>query len=179
MADGRYEPQNFLFFHIEDSQLVWDFGSNISNYNLALRVQNEANLKNAGWEIESSLSLSQQVITNVVLSGGQYYPNGGGGFPLSLAPIDATQNYLPVGPQDGGGAGDAGSETAEQVRDDDIGTLCVGLTGSTVRVTRMRSDIAQTAMTSDFVLQASSDQSELSNVRNITQSVNETCPIYM
>jgi hypothetical protein len=54
----------------------------------------------------------------------------------------------------------------------------VGLSGSTVRVTRIRSDIAQTAMTSDFVLQASSDQSELSNVRNVTQSVNLTCPIY-
>ena len=48
---------------------------------------------------------------------------------------------------------------------DDINTLFVGLTGPTVRVTRIRSDIAQSAMTTDFVLQASSDQSELSNVR--------------
>ena len=183
VADGRYEPQNFPFFHIEDSQLVWDFGSNISNYT-TLRVQNEANLKNAGWEIESSISLNQQVITNVILSGGQYYGNGGGGFSSSGgissgAPIDATQNYLPVGPQDGGvAAGDAGSETAEQVRDDDVNTLFVGLNAATVRVTRIRSDIAQTAMTKDFILQAAADQSELSNVRNITQSVNETCPIY-
>ena len=35
----------------------------------------------------------------------------------------------------------------------------------TVRITRMRSDIAHTAMTVDFVLQASADQSELSNLR--------------
>jgi hypothetical protein len=47
-----------------------------------------------------------------------------------------------------------------------------------VRVTRIRSDIAHSAMTTDFVLQASSDQSELSNIRNVTQSINETCPIY-
>ena len=33
-------------------------------------------------------------------------------------------------------------------------------------------------MTADFVLQASADQSELSNVRTVTQSVNLTCPIY-
>ena len=33
-------------------------------------------------------------------------------------------------------------------------------------------------MTTDFVLQASTDQSELSNVRNVTQAVNLTCPIY-
>jgi hypothetical protein len=172
VADGRYEPQNFPFFHIDDSQLVWDWSSNISNYT-TLRVQNEANLKNAGWEIESSIALNEQLITNVVTSGGQYYGNGLN----SSTPIDATEDYLPVGDPDAG-AGDGGYETAEQVRDDDITALFVGLTGPTIRVTRIRSDIAQTAMTSDFVLQAASDQSELSNIRNVTQSVNEVCPIY-
>src|SRR5271166_1519839 len=38
VADGRYEPQNFPFFHIDDSALVWDWKSNISNYT-TLRVQ--------------------------------------------------------------------------------------------------------------------------------------------
>jgi hypothetical protein len=52
------------------------------------------------------------------------------------------------------------------------------MAGPTVRVTRVRSDIAQTAMTKDFVFQAASDQSELSNVRVVTQSVNAQCPIY-
>ncbi len=172
VADGRYEPQNFPFFHIDDSQLVWDWSSNISNYT-TLRVQDEANLKNAGWEIESSIAVNEQLITNVIMSGGQYYGNG-----LSAsAPIDATQDYLPVGSADAG-AGDAGYESAEDVRADDISTLFVGLTGSSPRITRIRSDIAQTAMTTDFVLQASTDQSELSNVRNVTQAVNLTCPIY-
>jgi Uncharacterized protein conserved in bacteria (DUF2330) len=174
VADGRYEPQNFPFFHIDDSQLVWDWSTNSSNYT-TLRAQKEASLKNAGWEIESSIDLSEQVIKNVILSGGQYYGNG----LASSAPTDATQDYLAVGDADAGaGAGDGGYESAEEVRDDDINTLFVGLTGSTVRVTRIRSDIAQKAMTSDFVLQASADQSELSNIRTVTQSVNLTCPIY-
>ena len=179
VADGRYEPQNFPFFHIEDNQLVWDWNTNLSTYN-TLRTQNEAKLKNAGWEIESSISLDQQVIKNVILSGGQYYGNG----LASSTPVDATQDYLPVGTPGGFSAGDAGSvgagdagsasagdagyESADQVRDDDVNTLFVGLTGSTVRVTRIRSDIAQTAMTSDFVLKAASDQTELSNVRNVS-----------
>src|SRR5579859_3562497 len=30
VADGRYEPQNFPFFHIEDSELVWDFSQQAS-----------------------------------------------------------------------------------------------------------------------------------------------------
>jgi hypothetical protein len=172
VADGRYEPQNFPFFHIDDSQLVWDWSSNISNYT-TLRVQDEANLMNAGWEIESSIALNEQLITNVITSGGQYYGNG----LSSSAPIDATQDYLSVGDPDAGAA-DGGYESAEQVRDDDITALFAGLTGPTVRVTRIRSDIAQTAMTSDFVLEAATDQSELSNIRNVTQSVNEICPIY-
>ncbi len=173
VADGRYEPQNFPFFHIDDSQLVWDWSSNISNYT-TLRVQNEAKLKNAGWEIESSLALNQQMIKNVILAGGQYYGNG----LVSSLPVDATQDYLPVGSADAGSSADGGYESAEQVRDDDVNTLFAGLTGATVRVTRMRSDIAQAAMTADFVLQASADQSEVSNVRNVTQAVNLTCPIY-
>jgi MYXO-CTERM domain-containing protein len=54
----------------------------------------------------------------------------------------------------------------------------VGQQGPNVRVTRIRSDIAHAAMTEDFLLQASSDQSELSNIRNVTKSVNLTCPVY-
>jgi hypothetical protein len=174
VADGRYEPQNFPFFHIDDSQLVWDWNTNSSNYT-TLRAQNEASLKNAGWEIESSIDLSQQIIKNVIVSGGQYYGNG----LASSAPVDATQDYLAVGDADGGAsAGDGGYESAEEVRDDDVNTLFVGLTGSTVRVTRIRSDIAHAAMTTDLVLQAATDQSELSNIRTVTQSVNLTCPIY-
>jgi hypothetical protein len=43
----------------------------------------------------------------------------------------------------------------------------------------MRSDISHAAMTTDFILQASADQSELSNVRQVTQSINLQCPIYL
>jgi hypothetical protein len=183
VADGRYEPQNFPFFHIDDSQLVWDWSTNLSNYT-TLRAQYEATLKNAGWEIESSINLNEQLITSVIESGGQYYGGGGGGGAIGIAaPADATQDYLPTGDPDagvgdGGDGREAGYESAEQVRADDIAALFAGMAGPTVRVTRIRSDIAQTAMTSDFVLQAPLDQSELSNVRTVTQSVNETCTIY-
>ncbi len=173
VADGRYEPQNFPFFHIENSALVWDFAMNQSNYT-TLRVQNEANLKGKGWEIESSVSVNQQTITNVILSGGQYY-GGGGGFGAPIAPADPSLDYLPVGSSDGG---TGGGQTAEEVRTADINALFAGMAGPNVRVTRIRSDILHSAMTADFVIQASADQSELSNVRNVTQSVNLTCPIY-
>jgi hypothetical protein len=47
-----------------------------------------------------------------------------------------------------------------------------------VRVTRMRSDLAKTAMNVDFNLHASSDQSEISNVHNLTKYSNLQCPVY-
>jgi hypothetical protein len=176
VSDGRYEPQNFPFFHIEDSALVWDWSINSSNYT-TLRAQSEMALEHKAWEIESSLSINQQLITNVILSGGQYF-GGGPSFRGGVAqspPSDPSLDYLPVGDPDGG-AGP--TQTAEEVRAGDVKALFVGMAGPNVRVTRIRSDIAHAAMTADLVFQASSDQSEVSNVRTVTQSVNLTCPVY-
>jgi hypothetical protein len=75
VSEGRYEPQNFPYYHIEDSQLVWDDSIQSSNYT-TLRAQNEAALGGKGWEIESSIDVNQQTLTSVILSGGQYYGGG-------------------------------------------------------------------------------------------------------
>jgi hypothetical protein len=197
VAQGRYEPQNFPFFHIDDSQLIWDWNAQASNYT-TLRATNEANFYGKGWEIESSIDLNTQTITNAILSGGASV--GSAGF---ATPTSADDDYLPLttsspidagsfdaGESDAGAdAGDASTpvvdagdlttyETADDVRAQDIATLLNGETG-TVRVTRMRSDISHAAMTVDFLLQASSDQSQLSNDRIVTQSVNApACPSY-
>src|ERR1700722_19978214 len=145
VADGRYEPQNFPFYHIDDSQLVWDFAISASDYT-TLRVQNEAQSGNKAWEIESSITLNEQVITNAIVSGGQISGNGLTAGP----PSDPALDYLPVGtPADAGG--DGGYQSADDVRAADISTLFVGLSGPNVRVTRIRSDIAHAAMTADLV----------------------------
>jgi MYXO-CTERM domain-containing protein len=173
VADGRYEPQNFPFFHIDDSQLVWDWSTSSSNYT-TLRQQDEQALGGKGWELESSITLNEQVVETLILNGGTYSGGYGGSSGSSGgATSDASQDYLPVTSPDGGTA-----ETADQVRADDLTTLFAGMAGPAVRFTRIRSDIAHAAMTTDFVLQASSDQSEVSNVRQVTQSINEQCPIY-
>jgi hypothetical protein len=118
--------------------------------------------------MESSITLNTQVISSVILNGGTYY----GGY-YQGAPTDASQDYLPVTDPNG-----TVTETADQVRAADLATLFAGMVGGSVRVTRMRSDISHAAMTTDFVLQASPDQSELTNVRQVTQSINEQCPVY-
>ncbi len=163
VSDGRYEPQNFPFFHIDDSQLVWDWSTNSSNFK-TLRAQNEAQLGGRGWEVESSISLDEQTIESIVLSGGA----GAGGNPTP-ASGDYQPETLPNGQ----------TETPDQVRMDDMNTLFAGMAGPNVRVTRLRSDLAHGALDQDLTLQASSDQSVLSNVHNVTRSVNAPqCPIY-
>jgi hypothetical protein len=242
VSDGRYEPQNFPFFHIDDAALVWDWKTSLSNYT-SVRAGIEAASSYRAWEIESSIDINEQRITTAIVSGGAningYGPTVG----------DPSQDYLPVtgpataapdggdaatpstvddasaddGSADGAAADDAGADdaaaadgdtgdggageaaeggggtisagdaggsapasdagtqilmTAEQVRTADIATLFAGLPGPNVRITRIRSDIAHTAMTADLVLQASADQTELTNVRYVKKSVNESCPIY-
>jgi hypothetical protein len=187
VATGRYEPQNFPFFHIEDSQLIWDFNAQSSNYT-TLRAQDEANLAGKGWEIESSIDVNAQTIANAILSGGASVSG-------IAATASADDDYLPitVDADDGGASttddggddsGDAGVpdasivESADDVRNQDITTLLEPAAASgIVRVTRIRSDISHTAMTTDFLLQASADQSQLSDDRTVTQSTNTpVCP---
>ena len=173
VSDGRYEPQNYPFFRIDDAALVWDWATSLSNYN-ALRTQKATEYGGQGWELESSIALNQQTISNVIVSGGQYY---GAGFGGQAPATGAAQDYLPVPAADGSADGPE-AKTAEQVRTADVAALFAGMAGPNVRVTRMRSDISHAAKTRDFVLQASADQSELTNVRQVTSAVNETCIIY-
>ncbi len=62
------------------------------------------------------------------------------------------------------------------MREEDLATLFAEGPQS-VRVTRMRADLTQAALANDLVFQASQDQSVLSNIYTVTQSVNTTvCP---
>ena len=166
VAEGRYQPQNFPWFRIQDSELVWDWQLQSSNYT-TLRAQKEQASNGTAWEIESSLPLDVPSFTSYVDNGGYSYPYYG---------YDAGSDYLPVDAPDGG---DAGGETASQVRDDDLATLFEGMSPSNVRVTRIRADLSRTALAQDLTLAASSDQSVLTNLRYVKASVGSpVCPSY-
>lgn len=151
IADGRYEPANFPMFTIDPAQLVWDFNTNSSNYT-TIRAQKEAASGGAAWQIESSQQISP------------YQVEG---------PIMGSSDYLPVPASDAGGDGGAG-ETADQVKTDDLNTLFPQSTSTngTVWVTRMRADLAHAALANDLNLQASANQTELSNFYQVTKYVN-------
>jgi hypothetical protein len=157
IGDGRYAPANFTSFTIDPSTITWDFATSTSNY-ASLRASEEATLQNRAWQIESSIDVSPYTIENQVLT------------------RLASQDYLPIAAADGGA--DGGDETADQVRQDDLSILFPGNNQGSVRVTRMRGDLSHAALLgADLVLTASQDDSILSNLYQVTKSVNgPTCP---
>ncbi|MGH7295053.1 MAG: DUF2330 domain-containing protein, partial [Polyangiaceae bacterium] len=159
VADGRYEAANFPNFVIQPSQLVWDFSTQTSNYT-TIRQQVESAANFATWQTESSLDVSPYQIENSVLAD------------------DAATDYLAIDAADSGGEGGTTvSETADQVRTDDLATMFPNGNQSSVRITRMRADLAHAALADDLNLQASADQSDISNFYQVTQSVNApACP---
>jgi len=183
VSDGRYQPQNFPFFTLTDSQIVWDWTTSTSNYD-ALRTSQEAALGGKGWQIESSLELaqaaiSQAVVTNAEFGGpeGNYTPLGDGGTSEAGSPYEAGP-FGPYGDEAGPGydagfadEGDGAAATA------DLAVLFAGLSGGNARITRMRSDVAHAALSVDMILGAATDQAELTNLHYPTKTTGDAgCP---
>jgi hypothetical protein len=212
IGDGRWEPQNFPFFTIKDSELSWDWNTSSSNYE-TLRLAKEAALKGRGWQFESSLELSQYTVRqdlNQAIYSNSYTSSPIGGY-LSAggsSAEDAGTGDSGVANDAGGDAGvsnttdsgttDSGAESTDGGDNDDAGdfeagstnaqleaatkdldVLFAGIAGPNVRITRMRSDVAHSALTSDMYLQASANQSEVSNLHYPQKQLGQPlCPVY-
>jgi Uncharacterized protein conserved in bacteria (DUF2330) len=178
VADGRWEPQNFPTFTIADSELVWDWTTNSSNYE-SLRLSKEASFGGRGWQVESSLDLSQYTIHNTLVSNltcgsdaGIYAPLGSDG---GDAGIEGGPVPLDSGDGDVGACGAPEGAAAAQ----DLAVLFAGIAAPNVRITRMRSDVAHSALSVDMILKASADQSELTNLHYLQKTTGpQPCPSY-
>ncbi len=176
IADGRWQPQNFPTFTISDPEIAWDWTTNSSNYE-TLRLSKEASFKGKGWQIESSLEQSQYTlrtyVTNSVQNGtagpGSYTPLGGAG-----SGDAGSTDAGPGGESDGG---DIDGELAAANADIDV--LFAGISGLNARITRMRSDVVHSALSTDMYLEASKDQAELTNLHYPTAQIGQPlCPVY-
>jgi hypothetical protein len=189
IGDGRWEPSNFPTFSITDSELAWDWATESSDYE-TLRLEHEAALKNAVWEIESSLELNESTITTTVTTSNaspygdaapgasDYLPIGDAGGPSSLGDAGDEAGSADAAAEAAAEAGQA-YQSADQVEQEDLTTLFAGMNGPNVRVTRMRADLAHTALSADLVIKAATDQSELTNLHYPTQEIGEPlCPTY-
>jgi MYXO-CTERM domain-containing protein len=159
ISEGRYEPQNYGSFIINDNDLGWDVANAKSNYT-DVRAALNAKGNNSVWEIESSIFLNGNQFESLVRYGSGYYGSSGasGGYDSES---QAQLDYLPV--KDASGHV---TKTAVQVRQEDLDLLVPGDVAAT-RVTRMRADLAHSALTRDLVLAASQDQSLLSNTHQL------------
>ena len=234
VADSRWEPQNFPTFTISDSQIAWDWATSSSNYE-ALRLSTEETFKGRGWQVESSLELSQSLIGQALLSNIQNDVNDVGGYATfsdagdSDASTgegeagDATSREDAASGEAGGddaGGGDAGVDgvalgdarvgdeddahstdgagevasggdsgvydpydsgyfSLSEPASEDLAVLFAGIKGQNARITRMRSDVAHAALSVDMVLEASKDQSELTNQHIAQIQIGQPlCPVY-
>jgi hypothetical protein len=191
VADGRWEPQNFPSFTIGDSELAWDWASNSSNYE-TVRLAKESVFKGRGWQIESSLELSKYTVAQSLASSilndgsdaGGYSPGDAGSGDGGDAGVGDAGDESQT--DDGADAGDidapefdSGNALGNGAGDQDLAVLFAGIAGSNVRVTRMRSDVAHSALSEDMVLRASVDPSELTNQHVPEQQIGQPlCPVY-
>jgi Uncharacterized protein conserved in bacteria (DUF2330) len=94
---------------------------------------------------------------------------------------DASAPDAPAGDAGKPGDDDAAppSPTEDQLADQDLAVLFQGIAGPNARITRMRSDIAHSALSADLVIQASSDTAEISNQYNPEKQVGQPlCTLY-
>jgi hypothetical protein len=179
VADSRWEPQNFPTFTIADSEIAWDWVTESSNYE-SLRLAKEATFGGRGWQIESSLELNQSTVLQTLQGAVEYGPTTGS-YTAAAAPDAGAPD---AGSADGGAEdagddaeGDGGASVA--AAEADMAVLFAGIAQPNARFTRMRSDVAKSALSVDMALQASADQSELTNVHTPGQQIGEpVCPVY-
>jgi MYXO-CTERM domain-containing protein len=148
VAEGRYEPQNFPSFQIKPEDFAWDWAANASNYK-EVRAQKTKESGGRAWEIETSLEISQEAISNALQYG--FFNGGGGGLPAQ--PV-VTTDY-PA----------ASQAESEKLRQDDLDTLFAGIPANRMRVTRMRADLSREALATDLAVTASRDQSLVQALR--------------
>ena len=183
VADGRWEPSNFPTFTIADSEIAWDWATNASNYE-TLRLAKEATFGGRGWQIEISLELAQYTIQQSLVQSLEY--DATGGYLTAASSADGGVGG-DAGASDGGFTDDAGADGGVDVgggadtsaANTDLAVLFTGLQQPNVRITRMRSDVAQSALSVDMILGASADQAELTNIHYPQLQIGEPqCPVY-
>lgn len=150
LADGRYEPQNFPWFVIDQGDLTWDWAVSQSNY---------TDLRQAGYDAEAGFSWLVEAA-------------------LASDPSDLSDAILQAAQQtpeiSGYGAGDPRDAVAEAIEDMDVLT---GTLSSSAIVTRLRAELSRPALAEDLLLQAASDQGPVPNALQASQAINEpTCP---
>ncbi len=147
LAEGRYEPQNFPWFLIGESDLVWDWSAGQSNYRDLRQAGYDAE-DGYAWLVETARVGLESQLSSSIMQAAELMPE--------------TSGYDP--------------DNAVAEAGEDLDVLLGQLPGG-VMVTRLRAELSRPALAEDLLLQAASDQSELPLELIAAQSINKpTCP---
>jgi hypothetical protein len=149
LGEGRYEPQNFPSFVIEQSELVWDWDAAKSNYT-DLRAQRFQQSNGTAWQTEAAEPLYDTWAFSSLVEQASWDPIGSG-----------------YGDETGMGAVEAAQE--------DVETLLYGIDPSNIWVTRVSSELSRAALANDLVLAASYYQTSVDRWLDV-QATTGTAP---
>jgi MYXO-CTERM domain-containing protein len=150
VAEGRYTPTNFPSFTLDPSKLVWDFSTESSNY--ATLRQQAFTAAPTAWQTESATPQSEAQITSDI---------------MNLAMYDPTES----------GYADSMGNGAPAAAMADLATLFNGVDPSSLWITRLFGEMPRSALTKDFILGASTTQTQVPTQLTAQKYVNcAGCP---
>jgi hypothetical protein len=151
VGEGRYETTNMPTFQIAESELVWDWDTQSSNY-AVLRQQGFAQSNGSAWLVEMAEPVGTYLFQSLL----------------------GTASYDPVS----SGYGDGTAASAMQAAQDDVDTVLAGINPVELWVTRVSAELSRPALAKDLTLGASADQSGVSNFLLASHTVGATpsCP---
>lgn len=134
VGDGRYQPASFPWFEIHEDELVWNWDTGSSNYRKLRQAGFDAT-GGHGWLIESSEAISTYTLRT---------------------PIRNTVENAPSL----SGYGDGTQSLAAAEAEADLSALADALQ-EPMRVTLLRAELSREALSTDLLVEAADDQSEL------------------
>lgn len=152
LAEGRYEPQNFPSFEIQNEELVWNWDEERSNYSDLKQTAFDAT-DGAGWLVEAGEPLSAYNIEYPLVDLVQWNT--------------AESGYDPVNDL----------EPAEQLAED-LEKLYGHIPEGSLWINRLHAELSRQALTDDLDLSASADQVAVNRYFEATHTVGTApeCP---
>jgi MYXO-CTERM domain-containing protein len=152
-GEGRYQPSNFPWFTISESQLVWDFATSSSNYK-DLRAAGFAQSSGHAWLMETATPFSTYDLESSL---------------QELVSYDPTNS----------GYGDAQGIGAPAELDADLAKLWGSLNQNSMWVSRMYAELSKPALAADLIIGAAPTQTALSANLTAQKGLNiPACPTY-
>jgi hypothetical protein len=152
-GEGRYEPGNFPFFTIKESDLTWNWDTSSSDYKTKRQAafDNEAG---KAWHLESAE-------------------------PFSIWQLDQLRWLAESSPNDSGYADENGMGAVEAC-DADLADLTAGLSEQGLWVTKLHAELPRSALGNDLEVGASADQSFVPRFLQVEKSTGTppACPTF-